>query len=49
MFAGDWPVCTLTAPFGDWAGALKTIVKGRSEAFQRKLFFENAVRFYKLG
>jgi L-fuconolactonase len=49
MFAGDWPVCTLTAPFGDWASALKTIVKGRSESFQRKLFFENAIRFYEIG
>lgn len=49
MFAGDWPVCTLTAPFGGWLGALKQIVRGRSEQFQRKLFHDNAVRFYELG
>lgn len=49
MFAGDWPVCTLTAPFADWLGALKTIVKDRPAAFRKKLFHDNAVRFYELG
>ena len=49
MFAGDWPVCTLTAPFGSWADALKTIVKDRPAAFQKKLFHDNAVKFYELG
>ncbi len=49
MFAGDWPVCTLTAPFGGWLGALKEVVKGRSKRFQHKLFHDNAVRFYELG
>lgn len=49
MFAGDWPVCTLTAPFGGWLGALKEVVKGRSKHFQHKLFHDNAVRFYELG
>jgi len=49
MFAGDWPVCTLTAPFGGWLKALKTIVAGRSESFQRKLFHDNAVKFYGLS
>ena len=49
MFAGDWPVCTLTTPFGGWLGALKEVVKGRSKRFQHKLFHDNAVRFYELG
>jgi L-fuconolactonase len=49
IFAGDWPVCTLTAPFGGWVGALKKIVKKRSESFQRKLFHDNAVKFYELS
>lgn len=48
MFAGDWPVCTLTAPFGGWLGALRTIVADRPEAFRRKLFHDNAVQFYGL-
>lgn len=49
MFAGDWPVCTLAAPFGGWLGALKEIVKHRSKRFQHKLFHDNAVRFYELS
>ena len=49
MFAGDWPVCTLTTPFGGWLGALKEVVKGRPKRFQHKLFHDNAVRFYELG
>ena len=49
IFAGDWPVCTLTAPFGGWLNALKEIVKKRSPEFQKKLFHDNAVKFYELG
>lgn len=49
MFAGDWPVCTLTAPFQGWLGALKEIVRSRSKRFQHKLFHDNAVRFYELA
>jgi predicted TIM-barrel fold metal-dependent hydrolase len=48
MFAGDWPVCTLGATFAQWVGALKTIVAGRPAAEQRKLFHDNAERFYGL-
>ncbi|MFP6767073.1 MAG: amidohydrolase family protein [Planctomycetaceae bacterium] len=47
-FAGDWPVCRLRATFAQWAGALKTIVKDRPLAFQKKLFHENAERFYRI-
>ncbi|MDA1161948.1 MAG: amidohydrolase family protein [Planctomycetota bacterium] len=49
MFAGDWPVCTLTAPFGGWLNALKEVVRSRPKSFQQKLFHDNAVRFYELG
>ena len=49
IFAGDWPVCTITAPFGGWLNALKEIVKKRSPEFQKKLFHHNAVKFYELG
>ena len=47
-FAGDWPVCTLRATFAEWVSALKEIVKDRPAAFQRKLFHDNAVKFYSL-
>ena len=49
FFAGDWPVCTLTASYKDWLNALKTIVRDRSPDFHRKLFHDNAVKFYGLG
>ena len=45
-FAGDWPVCRLRATFSQWVGALKTIVKDRSEDAQKKLFAKNAEKFY---
>jgi predicted TIM-barrel fold metal-dependent hydrolase len=50
MFAGDWPVCTLAASFRQWVDALKQIVRemGMSLANQRKLFHDNAVKFYAL-
>ena len=46
IFAGDWPVCTLRASFAQWVNALKTIVKDRPLAFQKKLFHDNAAKFY---
>lgn len=49
VFGGDWPVCTLKAGFRQWADALKWIVRDRSPEFQRKLFHDNAVRFYGLA
>jgi predicted TIM-barrel fold metal-dependent hydrolase len=48
MFAGDWPVCTLRAEFGQWVDCLSEIVKEFSETDRRKLFHDNAVAFYKL-
>jgi predicted TIM-barrel fold metal-dependent hydrolase len=49
MFGGDWPVCTLAASYKQWVEALRQIVRGRTKQEQRKLFYENAVRFYGLG
>ena len=48
MFGGDWPVCTMTATYRQWVEALKTIVRQRPAEEQRKLFHDNAVRFYGL-
>ncbi len=49
MFGGDWPVCTLAASYRQWVEALRAIVKDRPEAQQKKLFHDNAVRFYGLS
>lgn len=48
MFGGDWPVCTRAATFREWVEALQAIVRERSAEQQRKLFHDNAVRFYGL-
>jgi predicted TIM-barrel fold metal-dependent hydrolase len=48
MFGGDWPVCTRAATFKQWLDALKVIVKDRKPDEQRKLFHDNAARFYGL-
>ena len=47
MFAGDWPVCASVATLREWVGALKQIVADPRQ--QRKLFYDNAARFYRLG
>jgi predicted TIM-barrel fold metal-dependent hydrolase len=48
MWASDWPVCTLGAALKDWVAAAKEIVHDRPAEQQRKLFHDNAVRFYGL-
>jgi len=48
IFGGDWPVCTLAASFGQWCGALRTVLADRPVEEQRKLFSENARRVYRL-
>lgn len=49
MFGGDWPVCLLgVEKYADWANSLKTVVQDRSEEQQKKLFHDNAVKFYGL-
>jgi L-fuconolactonase len=42
-------VCTRGAALREWVAALKQIVARRPPAHRRKLFHDNAVRFYALG
>lgn len=49
VFGGDWPVCLKGATYREWVLALRQIVAGRPVADQRKLWHDNAVRFYGLG
>lgn len=49
MFGGDWPVCNLAASFRQWVQALQSLVRNRPADHQRKLFHDNAVRFYGLA
>lgn len=46
IYASDWPVCTHGATFREWLLALQSIVADWPEADQRKLFYDNAARFY---
>ena len=48
MFGGDWPVVTLGMSYKSWVESLTTIVKARSDEQQKKLFHDNAVKFYGL-
>ena len=48
MFGGDWPVCTLAASYKQWVEALKTITAKASEEHRKRLFHDNAVKFYGL-
>jgi predicted TIM-barrel fold metal-dependent hydrolase len=49
MFASDWPVCTLGASLREWVEALQQIVRGAPLEERRKLFHDNAARFYGLA
>jgi predicted TIM-barrel fold metal-dependent hydrolase len=48
-FAGDWPVCTRRASLKEWVNALKHVVRNKPPRFKRKLFHDNAVKFYGLS
>ena len=48
MFGSDWPVCTLSAPLHRWVAALTQLTRDAGEEKQRKLFYENAARVYRL-
>jgi L-fuconolactonase len=49
LFASDWPVCTLAATYRQWVEALQAIVQAWNETDRRKLFHDNALRFYELA
>ncbi len=48
VFGGDWPVCLRGATYRQWVLTLREIVAPRPLADQRKLWHDNAVRFYGL-
>src|SRR5262245_31541300 len=48
MFGSDWPVCSLAASFKQWVEALSLLTQDADAESRRKLFYENAVRVYRL-
>ena len=49
VYGSDWPVATLASPYPRWVETLDAITTDWSELDRRKLWFENANRFYRLG
>jgi L-fuconolactonase len=48
-YGGDWPVVLNAAPYQRWVETLETITAGLTPAARRKLWAENAQRFYRLS
>ena len=48
MFGSDWPVCTLSSTLARWVDALAGLTQSAGEANQKKLFYDNAIRVYRL-
>jgi L-fuconolactonase len=49
MFGGDWHVLELAGTYPDWVAIVDWIVEGASLEDKKKLFRDNAIRFYRLG
>lgn len=48
MFGSDWPVATLAAEYARWVDAVETLTADLSGGAKRKLWHDNAKRFYRL-
>ena len=48
VFGGDWPVVLLAASYRRWVETLDQLTAGLAPAARRKLWSENARRFYRL-
>jgi predicted TIM-barrel fold metal-dependent hydrolase len=49
FFGGDWHVMELAIVYPDWVAIVDWVTEGASPEEKRKLFHDNAVRFYRLG
>jgi len=47
-FGGDWPVTLLASSYRRWVETLDELTAGLSERAKRKLWAENAKRFYRI-
>lgn len=48
IYGSDWPVSTLATDYKRWVETLQETVSGCSSEELRKLFHDNAIRFYRL-
>jgi L-fuconolactonase len=49
MFGGDWPVSELAASYQQWVETADALLAALPEADKQRVFFENAVAFYRLA
>jgi L-fuconolactonase len=49
MFGSDWPVCTLSAGYGEVAGVARALIAGLSEAEQAAILSDTARSVYRIG
>lgn len=47
-FGGDWPVAEMATTYDNWVATVDRVIAGSSEAEMRKLYRDNAIRFYRL-
>ena len=48
LFGSDWPVCTIAAGYKQWVETLYSLTQSAGDVNQRKLFYDNAIRVYRL-
>ena len=48
LFAADWPWVLKTMDIKTWVNILKTVVVNRPYREQKKLFYDNALKFYNI-
>ncbi|MCC6177182.1 MAG: amidohydrolase family protein [Chloroflexi bacterium] len=48
MFGGDWPVVLMASSYRRWVETLSELTSGLSDEAKRKLWHDNARRFYRL-
>ncbi|EPR68245.1 amidohydrolase family protein [Cyclobacterium qasimii] len=48
MFGSDWPVCKLAGSYEQVIGLVEGYFKGHSESTLQKIWYSNAVNFYRL-
>jgi L-fuconolactonase len=48
MYGGDWHVMELACPYPEWVDIVDWVVAGVSAEDRRKLYRDNAIRFYRL-
>jgi len=49
MYGGDWPVCLQATSLQRWVEVLDKVLTGLSTAELRRLYYDNASHFYRLG